>query len=429
MERKSMGTFIAALRKANGFTQKELAEKLHVSDKSVSRWERDESAPDLSLIPVIAEIFRITSDELLRGERKAATQQEEEKPYPKAEKQRQRILAASMAQYKTRSLLAVGLALTGLMGAMVANFGFNRAYIGFFVGAIFYLAAVICQAIWVNSAFFSVTEEEMAGQAVENFKRSVISVAQRVISAVIVLLCMCLPLLIYPIDTYMGLTAESWLLQGALPYGAAAALLCAVVCCALTQALQKRGVYTLAQKEKTVYEHNFKLKRSCAWVLLGLLFFTCIGHAAATGGGDAMSVAQGTLFEDFDTFKAYMEQDIPAQDYSAEGFDNAPAQLVPGSEVQYYDEQGNPISEEQALRCTLTDSAGNVLCEYINRNQTVSGMRYGHANGNPLPITVFTQEDLWRGRQKINEMNAVFAVVYLAETIGVTALYFKKRAK
>ena len=67
----SIGSFIAALRKANGLTQKQLAEKLNVSDKAVSRWERDECAPDLSLIPVISEIFGITSDELLRGQRAA----------------------------------------------------------------------------------------------------------------------------------------------------------------------------------------------------------------------------------------------------------------------------------------------------------------------------------------------------------------------
>lgn len=70
MEAKTMGRFMAALRKANGMTQKELAEKLNVSDKSVSRWETDEGSPDLSLIPVIAEIYGVTCDELLRGERK-----------------------------------------------------------------------------------------------------------------------------------------------------------------------------------------------------------------------------------------------------------------------------------------------------------------------------------------------------------------------
>ena len=69
MEKKTIGKFISALRKANGMTQKELGEKLFVSDKTVSRWECDECTPELSLIPSIAEIFGITTDELLRGER------------------------------------------------------------------------------------------------------------------------------------------------------------------------------------------------------------------------------------------------------------------------------------------------------------------------------------------------------------------------
>lgn len=67
MEKKTIGGLIAALRKANGMTQKDLAERLNVSDKTVSRWERDDGAPDLSVIPVIAEIFNITCDELLRA--------------------------------------------------------------------------------------------------------------------------------------------------------------------------------------------------------------------------------------------------------------------------------------------------------------------------------------------------------------------------
>ena len=60
MEKKTIGSFIAALRRANGLTQKELAEKLNVSDKAVSRWERDECYPDLTMIPALAEIFGVT---------------------------------------------------------------------------------------------------------------------------------------------------------------------------------------------------------------------------------------------------------------------------------------------------------------------------------------------------------------------------------
>lgn len=70
MEKKTIGALIAALRRANGMTQRDLADRLHVSDKTVSRWERDEGTPDLALIPVIAEIFCVSCDELLRGERK-----------------------------------------------------------------------------------------------------------------------------------------------------------------------------------------------------------------------------------------------------------------------------------------------------------------------------------------------------------------------
>ena len=92
MEKKTIGKFISALRRANGMTQKELGEKLFVSDKTVSRWECDECTPELSLIPSIAEIFGITTDELLRGERnnpdrEAATEDVASKQKAKSDKQ------------------------------------------------------------------------------------------------------------------------------------------------------------------------------------------------------------------------------------------------------------------------------------------------------------------------------------------------------
>ena len=62
MEKKTIGGFLAALRRTSGMTQKELGERVGVSDKAVSRWERDECAPDLTLIPVLAEIFETYCD-------------------------------------------------------------------------------------------------------------------------------------------------------------------------------------------------------------------------------------------------------------------------------------------------------------------------------------------------------------------------------
>ena len=100
MEKKTMGSFLAALRRASGMTQKELAERLNVSDKSVSRWERDDGAPDLALIPVIAEVFGVTCDELLRGERAAAGEEQGAQSTPKGEQQKKHLLAASLSRFR-----------------------------------------------------------------------------------------------------------------------------------------------------------------------------------------------------------------------------------------------------------------------------------------------------------------------------------------
>ena len=70
MEKKTLGAFIALLRKEKGLTQRQLAELLNVSDKTVSHWERDETSPDISLLPLLAQSLGVTVDELLSSEKK-----------------------------------------------------------------------------------------------------------------------------------------------------------------------------------------------------------------------------------------------------------------------------------------------------------------------------------------------------------------------
>ena len=62
------GAFLSRLRKEKGMTQKELAEKLYVSDKAVSKWERGLSLPDIALLQPLAESLGVSVSELLRGE-------------------------------------------------------------------------------------------------------------------------------------------------------------------------------------------------------------------------------------------------------------------------------------------------------------------------------------------------------------------------
>lgn len=69
MDQEKIGRFIAELRKENSLTQKELAEKLSVSDRTVGNWERGRNLPDPSLFVPLCSILDITLTELFNGER------------------------------------------------------------------------------------------------------------------------------------------------------------------------------------------------------------------------------------------------------------------------------------------------------------------------------------------------------------------------
>ncbi|MBQ2901456.1 MAG: helix-turn-helix domain-containing protein [Agathobacter sp.] len=114
MEKKTIGQFIAVLRKANGLTQQELADKLNVSNKAVSRWERDESAPDITLIPALAEILGVTCDELLKGERITYSEQVDKRE-AKVEKQVKSLIQREISKYRIILWIALALVVVGFV--------------------------------------------------------------------------------------------------------------------------------------------------------------------------------------------------------------------------------------------------------------------------------------------------------------------------
>ena len=65
---EKVGSYISELRKAKKLTQKDLADKLYVSDKTVSKWERGVSMPSIPLLMPLANLFDFTVTELLKGE-------------------------------------------------------------------------------------------------------------------------------------------------------------------------------------------------------------------------------------------------------------------------------------------------------------------------------------------------------------------------
>ena len=71
------GKFLQLLRKETGFTQEELAEKLNVSRRTVSRWETGTNMPDLDILMELSDLYKVDLREILSGERKSERMNEE----------------------------------------------------------------------------------------------------------------------------------------------------------------------------------------------------------------------------------------------------------------------------------------------------------------------------------------------------------------
>lgn len=79
MDLQKMGSFLKELRKNRGLTQEQLAEKMYVSNHTVSRWETGSNMPDIQILIKLAEFYDVELIEILNGERKSETMNEEVK--------------------------------------------------------------------------------------------------------------------------------------------------------------------------------------------------------------------------------------------------------------------------------------------------------------------------------------------------------------
>ena len=69
----SFGNTVAKLRKKHGYTQSQLASMLNVSNKAVSKWETGGGYPEITLLPALSEILKVSIDYLLKGDTKGIT--------------------------------------------------------------------------------------------------------------------------------------------------------------------------------------------------------------------------------------------------------------------------------------------------------------------------------------------------------------------
>jgi len=135
MDAHKLGTFITTQRKELGLTQAELAEKLHVTDKAVSRWERGLGLPDINTIEPLAVALNVSIVEIMKAELVSETMTEQETSNvikdvfdlvekKRAERRVMYIICGAIALLLALVLLIDNLGVMGFIGVFLTTFGF-----------------------------------------------------------------------------------------------------------------------------------------------------------------------------------------------------------------------------------------------------------------------------------------------------------------
>lgn len=111
MDQVKIGKFIQEMRKKQSLTQRELAEKMNISDKTVSKWETGNGLPEVGLMPPLCELLHIDVNELLSGEKL-----DEKRYYKKAEENIMDLLKERAESKKKIIIAAIIVAITLLAG-------------------------------------------------------------------------------------------------------------------------------------------------------------------------------------------------------------------------------------------------------------------------------------------------------------------------
>lgn len=238
-----------------------------------------------------------------------------------------------------------------------------------------------------------------------------IHIAKRTFVAILVLFAICMPLVIFPYDSYMGISINTWFSFG-ICVGLIALLLCIFICHYVDIYLRKRGTYILSEQEEAIAKNKdtcFKkwMKRGSLTIIITIIL--TIIYLSVTS--DKMLVA-GNTFYNYEDFKAYMEIETDYDD----------------AYTTYYDENNNEISKEEALTEYIYDVDGTTLCQYMNLNQDVVQISYGTKDG-VLPITVYTDDDLHADTNIRNSINFMWFIIYAAEIILFLICYLRNIKK
>ena len=396
MERKSIGSFISALRKANGMTQKNLAEMLNVSDKAVSRWERDECAPDLSLIPVIAEIFDVTADELLCGERKSSESANVKTNNTRTEKQKQRLLNSAFEKFRNKSLISLGVSAFAIILGIVVELIFKTYPVTLVFVAIAVVASIICEITFIHNLWLAVDAEEFDDIKTDSLKVKAIDFSKRIFAVNYWVLFVAISLESFvqfcagqhyklmgeeyvPYNLYDQFSEYSnriFSVDGfliACVYVGIGWIIFKAVWSIILKRLEKSDSYPVDETESKLW----RFKRIYSIIFSVILLLTVATQTMVLNSDCLLPINQ-TVFNDDKSFREYMsESNIDAPEVETFGLTIS------------FDFAGDFLDDDSGFEDKFYDENENIIYEYhCNRNDIA---RLDYDRENIFPVIVQTQ--------------------------------------
>ena len=447
MEKKTIGKFISALRRAHGMTQKELGDRLFVSDKTVSRWERDECDPELSLIPVIADIFGITTDELLRGERNSARHDPAE-PVPhtaaRSTKQLRALLDRHLRLHRNVSVLSVAVGLLGLIAAAICNLGFSRGLLGFCIALIFILGAVCIQLCITNLLYIHPDEDydDAQADAIRRADHSMVELTMRVLVLLAVLTAFLLPIAVIPPDAYWGLEFGAWMGYGLLFATVTFFALHVLDVLWLHNLLVRHGLLLPEEAQQQSFARRRTLLKRMGVILL-ISESVLLAALFVQNQWGLQWLSETITFDTREEFVDYMYQQSYRKLYADCFGEVSPpvsrdtSVMVPvfPEDVYHPDSDVSPEALETMLRAYVSpvpDAQGNTLFEYVDYQVAYEVSFSFDTSPDGLPITVITYDARQEAWHKQNDLLSLLSALMVLDGVlcaGIYLILSRRKAK
>ena len=463
MAENSMGEFLAALRKSKGYTQQEVADKLGVSNKTVSSWETGASCPDISMLPVLAELYGVTCDEIIRGKRLSPQEASPEK----REKAMERLFEKQKTDLSTACWVSGGLTGLGVLLCSLVGYAALESLLGFFLGLIFLAASVVVAAVCIRRLRFALGEETATKSAL-SLRLSLDKAMFWLVFANITAFGFTLLHTTAPVHTGLSFNIGNLLIQ--LAIAAVCAVLTLAVGLPVLQKRQKKLLISLEGNEETAsfaeaaakdlkltkwrFKHislTIVLPFLCLAIITGVLFGCCatwqVGEVniytfttthRSIGGRDGpfslSSINNYTL----------VDEELPSIDKMTGSFEviylfeNFPEEYLP----YYHTEETDEGTLCTIYKYRVEADDGNIIEFYAYRPEYQGGLTDLYAEKiagmNDYYITVTMQPNLAVQREAEKQQliytllgigAAVFAVLTLG-SLGLTIpLYIKRERK